>query len=205
MLEIIPNWHPLLVHFTIALFSISILLFIASVVFADSELGDNCLTAAKLNLWLGASISILTGLAGWYAYNTVDHDTLSHAAMTDHRNWALVTLSVFFLITLWTIVSKKIREKPTAIFLIACIIGGGLLMTTGFKGAETVYRYGLGVMSLPKVEGEGHAHEHADGQGHGDNSKVRSITITPEDMVMPDSMNMNEVDSHAHDNGDHGH
>jgi len=201
MFEIIPNWHPLLVHFTIALFSISIFLFTASVVFADSKLGENCLIAAKLNLWLGAFISIFTGLAGWYAYNTVDHDTPSHAAMTDHRNWALVTLSVFFIITAWTIFSKNIRNNPTGLFLVVCIIGGGLLMTTGFKGAETVYRYGLGVMSLPKVDGEGHAHEHGGAGDHGHSNK----TVIPEDMLMPKGMSVDDVDSHAHDNGDHVH
>jgi len=201
MPEIIPNWHPLLVHFTIALFSISIVLFIASAVFSDTELGDNCLTAAKFNLWIGALISILTGLAGWYAFNTVDHDTPSHAAMTDHRNWALVTLSVFFTIALWSVFSKKMREKPSIIFLVVCIVGGGLLMTTGFKGAETVYRYGLGVMSLPKVEGEGHAHEHGNSESHGHGNTI----IESKDMVMPDNMKMDEIDSHAHDSGDHGH
>lgn len=35
--------------------------------------------------------TIGTVLAGWYAYNTVPHTALSHAAMTDHRNWALST------------------------------------------------------------------------------------------------------------------
>ncbi len=209
MLEIIPNWHPLLVHFTIALFSISILLFIASVVFSGSEFGDNCLTAAKLNLWLGAGISILTGFAGLDAYNTVDHDTASHLAMTDHRNWAVATLIVFFIITAWTIVSKKIRQNPTAIFLVLLIIGGGLLMTTGFKGAETVYRYGLGVMSLPKVEGEGHSHSHGDGGGHGHGSKAAPKAMaTPDDMDMGDmdSMDMGKDDGHAHEGGgDHAH
>lgn len=38
---------------------------------------------------------------------------------------------------------------------------------TGRLGSEAVYRHGLGVMSLPKVEGEGHAHSHGDG-GHAD-------------------------------------
>ena len=141
------------------------------------------------------------GLAGWYAYNTVDHDTPSHAAMTDHRNWALVTLSVFFIISLWSIFSEKIRKKPTVAFLALCIAGGGLLMTTGFKGAETVYRFGLGVMSLPKVEGDGHAHEHGNSASHGRENMI----VEPKDMVMPDSMNMDEVDSKAHDSGDHGH
>lgn len=36
--EIIPNWHPIFVHFTIALFSISTLLIIASL-FIKNDFG----------------------------------------------------------------------------------------------------------------------------------------------------------------------
>ena len=200
MIEIIPNWHPLLVHFTIALFSTAILLFLANAFLSETEWGDNFLIAAKLNLWLGAGISILTAFAGWYAYNTVDHDTPSHAAMTDHPNWALVTLAVFFVITVWSILSKKIRQKPNVIFLVLCLIGGGLLMTAGFKGAESVYRFGLGVMSLPKVEGEGHAHEHSGGGSHAhgglSNSAEKEMEI-PDDMTM-DNMPDHNADGHKH-------
>jgi uncharacterized membrane protein len=32
MIEIIPNWHPILVHFTIALLAIATLLFVVSAV-----------------------------------------------------------------------------------------------------------------------------------------------------------------------------
>lgn len=200
MIEIIPNWHPLLVHFTIALFSIAILFFIANAFLSKTEWGDNFLVAAKLNLWLGAGISILTALAGWYAYNTVDHDTPSHAAMTDHRNWALVTLTVFLFITAWTIFSKKIRQKPSVIFLVLCLIGGGLLMTTGFKGAESVYRFGLGVMSLPKVEGEGHAHEHPGSDSHAHGSSSNTAT---DDMEIPDDMTMEDTPDHNADGHQH--
>ncbi len=200
MIEIIPNWHPLLVHFTIALLSIAILLFIANALFSETEWGDNFLVAAKLNLWLGAGISVLTALAGWYAYNTVDHDTPSHAAMTDHRNWALVTLAVFFVITAWSIISKKIRQKPNVIFLVLCLIGGGLLMTTGFKGAESVYRFGLGVMSLPKVEGEGHAHQHPGGDSHGHGG---SSDTAEQDMEIPDDMTMENMPEHKEDGHQH--
>jgi len=35
-----------------------------------------------------------------------------------------------------------------------------LLANTAWHGAENVYRYGLGVMSLPQQESEGHAHNH---------------------------------------------
>lgn len=44
----------------------------------------------------------------------------------------------------------------------------GLLLSTAWHGGELVYRYGLGVMSMPKSHGEGHAHEHGPGMGHTD-------------------------------------
>ncbi|MCF6301365.1 MAG: hypothetical protein L3J52_09655 [Proteobacteria bacterium] len=51
-----------------------------------------------------------------------------------------------------------------SLFVIAFL----LLGITAFKGGELVYRYGLGVMSLPEVEGEGHAHGGSNGDGdHG--------------------------------------
>jgi len=49
-IEIIPNWHPLLVHFTIALFSVSALLYLAGLLLNKS----NLLIVAKWNLWIGA-------------------------------------------------------------------------------------------------------------------------------------------------------
>lgn len=97
--EIIPNWHPILVHFTIGLLSISALLYLAGLVLKK----ENLLIAARWNLWIGTTITVGTVLAGLYAYNTVAHDAPSHAAMTDHRNWALVTAGTFVLLALWAL------------------------------------------------------------------------------------------------------
>ena len=186
MLEIIPNWHPILVHFAIALLSTSVGLFVLAAVLDSHRWRDQWLNAANWNLWVGTGFSILTALAGWYAYNTVAHDTPSHEAMTMHRNWALVTLVVFLLIAGWSVTIYRSRKKVTASFLVAAMVGAGLLMTTGWLGAEAVYRYGLGVMSLPQSEGDGHAHEHADGGGHGGDEKT-------------------EMEKDHHDEKPHGH
>lgn len=166
MIEIIPNWHPILVHFTIALLSTSVGLFLLAALLKTHRWREQWLSVANWNLWIGAGFAILTALAGWDAYNTVAHDTPSHAAMTDHRNWALATLAIFLVLAAWSIVRHRAKKLPDLPFLIIAVIAGGLLMSTGWHGAEAVYRYGLGVMSLPQVEGEGHAHEHADGEGH---------------------------------------
>jgi len=169
MLEIIPNWHPIFVHFTVALFSLSVILF-AVTLFMTSPLKEQWLIVARWTLWFGAGFTVLTGLSGLDAYNTVAHDTPSHVAMTDHRNWAIATISLFMTLAIWSFIRVRRQLTLGTTFVVIMVIAGGLLAATAWHGGEVVYRYGLGVMSLPKAEGEGHAHEHADGAGHGDES-----------------------------------
>jgi len=167
MIEIIPNWHPLFVHFTVALLSLSVVFFILEKPLHETEYGDNFLVFARYCLWLGVLISVITVLAGWDAYNTVDHDTPSHTAMTEHRNFALVTFGLFVIAAIWLAASSTLRQGASWIFIVYMLIASGLLMVTGNKGAELVYYYGLGVESLPKSDDHGHApgqaHDHAHG------------------------------------------
>ena len=120
---------------------------------------------SQSNLYIGLAFALVTAVAGWFAYNSVNHDTPSHLAMTEHRNIALITLALFAVLTLW---SLFLKSKTNNLFIILMVVAGGALFATGWLGSEAVYRYGLGVMSMPKVSGEGHAHQHPDGQGHGD-------------------------------------
>jgi len=164
-MEIIPNWHPLLVHFTIALYATSALLFTLGYFGAENRWKAKITGAAYINLWLGAVITVLTVAAGIYAYNTVAHDAPSHLAMTDHRNWALATAAFFWGLAVWSAFRYRAGKAVGLFFVVALLIGAGLLGVTGFKGGDVVYRYGLGVMSLPKAEGEGHNHSHSHENG----------------------------------------
>ena len=174
MLEILPNWHPLFVHFTVALYTASFLFFVLGRVFFSQAWSGECLTAAYWTLWLGAIISVFTVAAGFYAFNTVRHDALSHAAMTDHRNWALATAGTWWLIALWSLRQKRKRGGVTSPFLAGVAVAVVLLMSTGWKGGELVYRHGLGVLYPPKTEnsegaaGQDHAHEENEDHHHGD-------------------------------------
>ncbi len=166
MIEILPNWHPIFVHFTIALLAISVLLFVLAIAARSQTWSQDVMMTAHWNLWLGAAFTVITIGAGLYAYNTVAHDDPSHAAMTDHRNWAFATAALFWSLALFSGWKKKLRREPSMIFVAALVLSSGILLTTAWKGGELVYRYGLGVMSMPQSEGEGH--EHVAGQGHAD-------------------------------------
>jgi uncharacterized membrane protein len=193
MPEIIPNLHPVFVHFTVALLSVSTGLFVVLQLLGlklSEHLRLQLRTVACWNLWLGAAITVITVAAGFYAYNTVAHDAASHAAMTDHRNWALATAPLFIAIALWSVVRIWRGKQLGSPFVIALLIAQIFLLSTAWRGGEVVYRYGLGVMSLPQSEGAGHAHAH----GEGSEEQGAAHTL---DMDMSD-MEMDGHTDHAH-------
>jgi len=167
MIEIIPNWHPFFVHFAIALLVIATLFHVVAAFNSKSTNYYQFENVANWNLWIGAVFALITVGAGWFASNSVNHDTPSHLAMIDHRNWALGTTALFILLAIWSFRRARKALPITWLITLLLIIASGLLGATGWKGGELVYRHGLGVMSLPDA-GEhdhgGHDHETADHQ-----------------------------------------
>ncbi len=141
---------------------------------------------------MGAGFTALTVAAGVVAYNSVAHDTPSHEAMTEHRNWALVTAALFIALAVWSWLRARAGQGMNSVLLIALLAGGGLLASTAWLGGEAVYRYGLGVMSLPKTDT--HDHDHAAG-GHGD---AGSNASSDADSGGDDHHSLTQADSHAH-------
>jgi uncharacterized membrane protein len=190
-IEIIPNWHPILVHFTVALLSISTLFYVLG--FALKK--EHFLLIARWNLWIGVLITVGTLLAGLYAYNTVVHDDVSHVAMTDHRNWALVTASVFVLLALWAFLKQRGAKTVSPVFVALMVLASGLLATTGYKGGDVVYRYGLGVLSTPDMR----SHALIQHEDEPDAAKApEAVRSSPSDLPETNKTN-------PHDHGDHPH
>jgi uncharacterized membrane protein len=166
MREIVPNWHPIFVHFTVALFSTSVgfytLAYLLPKLRLFPKLASDFEVVARWCLWVVGIMVIITVLAGIQAFNTVKHDAPSHLAMTDHRNWAVPTACAMVLVAFWSLWNAYRCKAITIPFILALVIVQGLLLSTAWRGAELVFRYGLGVMSLPKPEGDGHSHDHAD-------------------------------------------
>lgn len=167
-MEILPNWHPFLVHFAVALPITAAVLLLASQLLREKPVGAQLATTGRWALWIGAVTAVLAAAAGFQAYYSVAHDAPSHAAMTVHLKWALGTLALL-VVTAGLAWKERTRAVGSSLALgTALTVSVVALATTGYLGAENVYRHGLGVMSLPKAEGPGHSHSHADGEEHDD-------------------------------------
>ena len=212
MIEILPNFHPVLVHFTVALFSVATALFVLLALVGErlpENLRQQLSTVARWNLWFGAAASILTVLAGFHAYNTVAHDAPSHAAMTDHRNWAMGTIILFLLLAVCSIIRTRAARPFGAAFIVVLLVAQLVLLSTAWRGGELVYRYGLGVLSLPAVEVGEDGHEGGDDHGHATSADAVHDDAMPETMSGSESMPIDSSESHMdtaeHNDQSHGH
>lgn len=170
-IEIIPNWHPILVHFTVALLSVSVALFLVESFLRKWKLHIQLVTVARWNLWLGSLAAIATVIAGFDAFNSVTHGSeAQHLAMLDHRKWALGTAALFVVLAAWSLSAflcgkADFNKAKNFVFVFLMTVAGLMLSITGYKGAELVYRHGLGVIPMQAGMTAGHNHSHG-GEGH---------------------------------------
>lgn len=175
MIEIIPNWHPFVVHFAIGLLMVSVVLFLLARLLDHLPSTTNMTIVARWNLWLGTGFAVLSALTGLQAYGTVEHDSAGHAAMHIHRLWAFITLGLFLLASLLAVIERQ-RDKGAGLpLLLVLLVGFGAVAVTGYLGAENVYRHGIGVERLPDPDDHRHEqgatsgkhdHEHETGHEH---------------------------------------
>lgn len=161
--QIVPNLHPMVVHFPIALTLIAFLLSLAAYVRRAHPVSAQLAAAGHFTLWLGAIGAATAVLFGWLAYNSVNHDDAGHAAMLLHRAWAVPTAIGLILLASWDAWKHRVNELMSVPAIILLFVLSETIAVTGWLGGEVVYRHGIGVLSLPVSEGAGHSHHHDHG------------------------------------------
>jgi len=159
----IPNVHPLLVHFPIALLPVALLLDVLGLLFRSRDLQ----VSGRWALWLGtlgAAAAVWSGIEGAddvHPYVTEAAD----AIMDRHMDLQLGTLGAAVGLSLWRLAARA--PFPTRGRFLYLLIAAGMvlnLLVASDLGGQMVFLNGVAVRvdadSLQGSEAKGHAHHH---------------------------------------------
>jgi uncharacterized membrane protein len=148
-MSILPGWHPMVVHFPLALVVTATLLLLAAKLLRQERYASTLATVGTWNLCLGAVAAlaaIATGLAAVLHLNA-DVSVAAHQAISLHLRWAISTTLALILLAVWRGAGSAQGARPSWIFVVVLLAATGALIATGYRGGENVYRYGVGVQA----------------------------------------------------------
>lgn len=136
--------HPALVHLPIALFPISVLLDIASRIFADDGTSGGLVRAAFYCLVAGLVTGLLAGVVGMVDYTDIRDDHPAKKTATLHMVLNLVALGIFGAgagLRFGALDATRVEMLP----LLMSLAGLTVLSYSGYLGGHLVYSDGIGV------------------------------------------------------------
>lgn len=137
--------HPMLVHFPIALFTMFVLLEIIWMLFQKEWIKNSSVLA----IFLGLLFSVPTILSGEASAENFEKLQQFESLIETHETFAKITAFTFliaFIVKILLIRTNKLNTKTNWIVLVISLIGLYLLIQTGLKGGELVYKHGIGVL-----------------------------------------------------------
>lgn len=168
-----PNFHPLIVHFPIALLVVAVPIDIASLALPRMR----WLQGAATGLYcMGALAALAAFFSGREAVESVLLPLAANKVLSEHADWGLRAAWLYGIVALlragWT--WHKHTLTPRVHLLFVCLGIGGLyvLYETGDHGAQLVYQYGVGVAAVDSAERKPHRYgSREEGEEHGEHGK----------------------------------
>lgn len=150
--------HPLTVHFTIALFTMSVVFEVFGWIFKKESLKH----AGWWNLLFASLAAISSVSTGLYAAATTPHNETIHEIMKVHRLLGFIVLASIIILFLWrTFAKKELMNKTWIAYLIVGVLAFGVMAAGAYYGGEMVYTHGMGVKPLMEtMSHEDHHHSH---------------------------------------------
>ncbi len=139
--------HPMFVHFPIAFFTLFVLLEIIWI-FSQKEWVRN---SSVLTLFLGLLFAIPTLLSGEASAENFEKLEQFESLIETHETFAKLTVAAFFIafiIKILLLKMNKLNTKTNWIVIAIALIGLYLLIQTGLKGGELVYKHGIATFQL---------------------------------------------------------
>lgn len=150
-MELLAQYHHLLVHFPIAFFILYFFFESSGIIFEKEYLIKSALIILALGV-VGSLESVLTGNQAEQLLKAQGILTSEiHEVVEEHESWATITLWFFVFVLVLRVfltVNKKFVGKLRYIFIILSLIGVFLIYKTGEYGGKLVYEHGAGTKIL---------------------------------------------------------
>ena len=133
--------HPMLVHFPIGLFFLSLLLDVASFVFSGAS---NLVLASFYAISLGVVVALVAAVPGFVDYSDIRNDHPGKRTATAHMTLNLIVVALYAInLAVRFSADVDLRVHPSAFVL--SLVGVTLLSISGYLGGRLVYDDGIGV------------------------------------------------------------
>jgi len=205
----VPNIHPLTVHFPIVLWLTALLFWVIGLVRDSSRF----YVFGRWLLYLGTISAVGAVATGLQAADQIGHDSPGHTFVHTHRDFMLVASAFAVLVTGASIMLRNKEQKLVKLLLVGALgITNGVVFLGADRGAELVFRYGIGV-SAEAVEQVDTQHMHSDSNKtseyvmkspHGHSVSEESVDSSPADHHEGESSGTSRHKEQAHDH-DHNH
>jgi len=158
----LPNIHPIVVHFPIALLPVALGLDMLGWLFGSHDLH----AAGRWTLWVGtlsAGAAVASGLEGTDDIHPYVTDAAEQLMMV-HQNLQFGTLGAAVFLSLWRLVARPFPVRGGLVYLlITTAMVANLIVASDF-GAQMVFIHGVAVHvdgdSFQGSEVKGHAGHH---------------------------------------------
>jgi uncharacterized membrane protein len=144
----LPGWHPLIVHFPLALVVVAAALFIAARLLRNESIAATAAIVGTWNLCLGAVAALFALATGLAAVLDLDVGAAARHAISIHLRWAVFTTLGLLLLAIWRGAGTAQGSRPSWLFVIVLVAASAALMVTGYRGGMNVYEFGIGVKRI---------------------------------------------------------
>jgi uncharacterized membrane protein len=141
----LPEWHPMAVHFPLALTVTGALALSAARAAPPERHGATLAVVGTWNLCLGAAGALLALGTGLAAVASLELAPPARAAVGLHVKWAIFTSAALVLLAVWRGAGADPKSRPSRAFLLILWLVTAALLVTAYRGGQNVYRYGVGV------------------------------------------------------------
>jgi uncharacterized membrane protein len=140
-----PGWHPMVVHFPLALVVTAASFLAAARLLRQERYSATLATVGTWNLCLGAIAALFALATGLAAVLDLHVGLAARQSISLHVKWAIFTTLALVLLAVWRGAGAAQESQPSWVFIVVLVAATAALVMTGYRGGQNVYEYGIGV------------------------------------------------------------